>query len=184
MCSYSEGEDVIYKHYAVGISGNEFRVEGFVSRNSNIALSSWYDVMMMLWWCNHSEWGIPHHWECCESGRGEDGAHEAGADLPLLQWVRMYVSFPCLHGIQELDRWIILSVVCLPSLLPQFSIPEFCKTEPGMESLVWGYCTHTPLPPILPQTVNRVSTQYRSAPRNHLTTSRHKSTPWVANLEK
>jgi len=30
----SEGEDVIYKHYAVGISGNEFRVEGFVSHNS------------------------------------------------------------------------------------------------------------------------------------------------------
>lgn len=88
----------------------------------------------MSWWCNHSEWGIPHHWECCESCWGKDGAHEAGADLPLLQWVRMYVSFPCLHVIQELDRWIVLSVVCLPSLLPQFSIPEFVRRNLGWKA--------------------------------------------------
>ena len=28
---YSEGEDVIYKHYAIVIAGKEFHVEGFVS---------------------------------------------------------------------------------------------------------------------------------------------------------
>lgn len=29
--TYSEGEDVIYKHYAIVIAGKEFHVEGFVS---------------------------------------------------------------------------------------------------------------------------------------------------------